>query len=311
VNATREDLRLADERLLSQLREGNVKSAADTLTDYTRIRLREEQITEKVIPAITITDDQLDQNLIDEKPIYIGYLEPESPGALSMPFGTFPGEFYLNVRKYPVHFHRVVTRRATKDVDELRSSKGRIDLRQVVADNIVKDMHREIDTKFFAVVRQWLRGPGQTVAWSGATQWVELSGGVTRETWCESLKVMQRGYSKLAPVMAVTNSLFVFDIMKWGRDEAGGDVSQQLLLQGFTQDTFEKMPIVGTIKHDLIPENRVFQFANPEYLGKNLVLEQPVMYVDKKAFMMEFMFYMTSGLTIAHPGGLAAVDFVG
>jgi hypothetical protein len=64
-----------------------------------------------------------------------------------------------------------------------------------------------------------------------------------------------------------------------------------------------------TIKRDLCPDGSVFLFADPKFLGKFLVLEDTTMYVDRKAYMLEFFAYESLGLCIANVAAVGRVDF--
>ena len=58
--------------------------------------------------------------------------------------------------KYRVMFSRVLTPRFTKDIDELRSYN--MDIRQVLADEIAKNMVAEMDEQFMRAVAWQARG---------------------------------------------------------------------------------------------------------------------------------------------------------
>lgn len=309
VSLTDPRAEMAKVKLAEMVLDGHVKQAADTLTDYTRNQLREKGFLRKIIPPLPISNDQLDRHLYDEKPIYIAEMQPDSPGAVSVPFGTLPRTFYLRYTRYPVHFQRIATPRATKDVDELRTH--RLDLRQITSDQMIRDMLAEEDGKFMTAVNGTLIARDAVLPFSEAAQWIALYGGITRETLEEAKKLLPGLVSRLAPATTLVNSLFIYDIQKFGRDEAGGDFSQDLLKKGFSEEEFAEMRWIATIKHDLVPNNRQYFFAGPEFIGKFLVLEDVVMHIKHEAFMVEFMAYCCSGCTIGNATGIGAVDYLG
>ena len=113
--------------------------------------------------------------------------EPESPPATSVPFVSTPLTRYIKGRRFRVMFQRVQTPRFTKDVDELRTYKN-IDIRQVLSDNSLKDLQKEVDGKFIATVEFLLGGSaGSTNPDTGVIQWRAISGGITRDTFVDAL----------------------------------------------------------------------------------------------------------------------------
>jgi hypothetical protein len=97
--------------------------------------------------------------------------------------------------------------------------------------------------------------------------------------------------------------------VKWGRDEAGGDLSQDLLERGFAEREIMGVRWIVTIKRDLVPDSTTFQFAEPKFLGKFFILEDTTMYIDRKAFMLEFYAYESLGSAIANVAAVGRADF--
>lgn len=73
--------------------------------------------------------------------------------------------------------------------------------------------------------------------------------------------------------------------LKFTHDELGGEKSQELLLEGgraLKDGVVLGIPHIFTIKHALVPNNSVYQFAEPDYLGRAYVLQKPRMFVEKR-----------------------------
>jgi len=67
--------------------------------------------------------------------------------------------------------------------------------------------------------------------------------------------------------------------------------------------------VIITIKRDLVPDDSVFFFGDPRFIGKSYLLEDTTMHVKREAYMIEFFSYETLGGSIGHTGGLARADF--
>ena len=311
MSITREEAKLANETLFNKLASTDpsmVKEAVDAVNDFTRTKVREDGIFRRIMPTLPIGNDELDRQVDTDKPVKIVDKEPDSPAAMSVPFATLPSNLYIKGDRYPVMFARIQTSRFAKDVDELRT--WIMDIRQVLSDNAIKDMLAEEDSKAITAVNTGLVGADSTVATSGVVQWQTINGGITRDTLADSLKIMPSTSSNLEVHTLLLNQITVKELLKFGRDEMGGDVSQDIMLNGWTKAEFMGKSLIITIKKGLVPTNRIYQFADPKFIGKSYVLEDTTMFIERKAYMIEFFAYETIGATFANLSAMAIADFV-
>ena len=293
--------------LLDMFDKGLNKEAREAVTDFIRMRMREEGFARQIIPPVQVTDSDLDKQVDTDKPVIICEKEPDSPAAISVPFGTLPMNRYIRGIKFRVMFQRIMSPRFLKDINELRTYD--MDIRQVLSDNALKDMQTEEDGKFIGTVDSILVAPGATQPDTGVVQWEEISGGITRDTWNDALKILPRTPAHFSASTVLINNVSILEFQKWGRDEVGGDFAQQVAMNGWGETKWFGIRLIVTIKRDLVPDNRIYQFIRPAALGKLFLLEDTTMYVDTKAFMIEFFAYCSLGAAIANPAGVAIADF--
>jgi len=287
---------------------GMVKVAAEAVNDFTRVKMREDGFFRRILPPIGISNDELDRQVDTDKPVKIIDKEPGSPAALSVPFGANPSARYIKGPRYRCMFNRIMTPKFTKDVDELRTYH--MDIRQVISDNAIKDMLAEEDGKFISACTNAMGGSvGATVAETGVVQWHETTAQITRESLVESTKTMPNSPSSLEVATALTNHITIKDVLKWHRDEAGGDLAQDMLLKGFTEKVLLGIKWIITIKKDLVPTDNVFYFAEPKFFGKFFILEDATMFMDRRAFMIEFFAYESIGAAIGNVAAVARQTF--
>jgi hypothetical protein len=286
---------------------GLEKQAADAVNDFTRTKIRENGFYRRIIPMVPISNDELDRRVDTPKPYKVIDKEPDSPAAVSFGFGGLPTGVYIRGPRWACGFDRIVSPRHAVDVEELRT--WHMDIRQVLSDNSVKDVEYEEDRKFLAAVNTALVGQDQTVPWSGTVQWELIEGGIDRDTLYDMKKIMPRTDSHLEPKIALTNNITINEVMKGGRDEFGGDMAQDVFRKGWTETEFLGMTWIITIKTALVPEDTVFLFAAPDFIGKSFETEPLTMYIKREAYMLDFFLYETIGGGIGHTGGLARADF--
>ena len=303
------DTKLMNETFLSYLdTPGMEKRALDAVVDYTRYRMREEGFYRRILPPIQVSNDDLDQQVDTDKPVKIIEREPDSPAAISIPFATLPMNLYVRGQKYRVTFDRIVTPRFTKDVDELRTY--RMDIRQILSDNAIKDMLAEEDRKFIDACNAAMGGAANTtVSQSGLVQWETIYGGITRDTLQDAFKILPRTISRLEVGTCLINNLTIRELMKFGREEMGGDFSQDVFKNGWTEQNFMNARWIISIKQDLVPTDSIFMFADPKFVGKSFILEDTTLYIDRKAYMLEFFAYETLGGAIGNTNAIARADF--
>jgi hypothetical protein len=305
---TKQEVQLLNETLFEQLDSpGMQKQAVDAVNDFTRTKMREDGFYRRIMPPLTITNDELDRQVDTDKPVKIVDKEPDSPAAVSIPFATLPINFYIRGPRYRVMFDRIVSPRAVKDVDELRTYV--IDIRQVLSDNMIKDMLAEEDSKFLSAVDSAIGDQGAEVALSGTVQNQEIVGGITRETVVDALKIMPQTPSHFEVETCLVNNITIKELMKWGRDEMGGDFSQDIIRNGWSETNLLNCRWIVTIKTDLVLNNEMYMFASPKFIGKNYELEPTTMYIRREAFMLEYFAYQTSGGSLGHTNGLAKATF--
>lgn len=302
------DTALLNETLFEYLATpGQEKRAVDAINDFTRTKMREDGFFRKIMPPVQISNDELDRQQHTDKPIKIVDKEPDSPAAVSVPFATLPTQLYIRGPRYPVTFDRILTPRFTKDVDELRT--WHMDIRQVLSDNAVKDMLAEEDSKFISAVDSALFAVDTEVPYSGVVQWETIHGGISRESLQDAFKIMPRTPSHLEVNTVLVNNITIREVMKFGRDEMGGDFSQDVLKNGWSEEKFMRATWIITIKRDLVPDDSMYMFGPEKFMGKSFTLEDTTMYIKREAFMLEFFGYESLGAGLGHTGGLARADF--
>lgn len=300
-------------RILEHLDRGEVKKAQDAATDYTRTQIREESFAFKILPPEKATDDMLTRDL-DERLRIIWEIEPDSPASKWVPLQTIPDGEYITGSRYIIPFARVLTPKFVKDIDELRTYRQ--DIRKILTDNSIKDALAEIDTKFVETVNSIVLnapGPGQPNRVTKKVQWIETSEPLNRSSFAEAKKMLPRGNAngkyRLRNYIALMNDVTAQDWLKLTRDQVGGDLAEEFFRNGLTTDTFLGVKAIFTIKDNLIPDNWVYFFAAPEFLGKCFYLTDWTMYMKKEAYFIEMFSYWLGGFAFGNVAAMAVAKF--
>jgi hypothetical protein len=298
---------LVDDVLTSP--DGFVKKASLVTSKATRTQIREEGFQRAILPFDMITNDDLDYFGDSELPGVWFELEPDSPPARTIPYDSTPNTFAYRAEKYVVLISVVTTEEATKNVNQLRTYKT--DIRQIVNDNMLRDIHTQEDTSFIVTVDRVI---GSQVALSAApgveVQNVAMGGGVSRTNIKRALSFLQE--RQLPTGVFLVNQRTANEFLGWQREEFGGDISQDLALKGLKAlEKFEIMgvPYISTIKNDLILNGAMYQFTTKDFLGNALMLEDITVTIKKEYDIIRMRAQEQIGFTFGNTRGLQKLQF--
>lgn len=283
-----------------------VKSAADLSSKFTRTRLREEGFMRRILEPIEVSDSDLVPQVDTDQPVIVMDMEQDVPMAVSVGFGDLPNDFYIMPKRYRVTGTMIQSPRIVKLEQELRTY--RYDVRQLFADNIVKDLQYEEDRAFISGIDSLLLGANTNMYGLSVPQWVSLSGGWTRENVVRGLTTLQKTPWSLVPETCLANTVTLMEFVKWRRDEAGGDISQQTFKDGYANLNAFNVKWLGTIKRYLVGDNTFYQFAAPKFMGIAVLFQPPTMWIDPKYHRYAFHADEFIGANVAHSGSVARVD---
>jgi hypothetical protein len=311
--------RVFNDTFVEMIRTGLSKDAAVSAQQYTRNKLREESFAEKIITPIDISNDELDKSADPELLVKWCDREPDQTPAVSVPLGVVPDGFQFKGTRFPVYFSRIVSPLFSKDIDKLRGYD--YDIRQILLENSTKDIATEIDTTFIETVNKHLGviNTNNTLNQMSLPQYVSISGGITRSNLADAFRVIQRLKVPFGPTqpdggqtkgLMLMNNITAMELTKFERSEIGGDLSQKIFVEGLPSTTILGVKTIYTLKNDLIPDNTIYFFSSEEFFGKYFRLQPLTVFMENKAYFLQFFQYLNIGMAIGNVRGAVRVDFV-
>lgn len=307
-----EQIKQLNETLIDRLQsrdEGQVKEAESKIEESIKLRMYEDCFTDQVISSQPCPNERLTRQVGTDKPMIVLDRDIDTPAAVAVPFDKTPETYYMYGSRWEMVFDRIQSKRYTIDTVRLRTYI--MDLRQLISDITLKKIHEVVDGKLIGAVRALLIGQNQVAPTSGVAQHVTIPGSLgDRDTIFDADKVMPGIPASIEAATWLVNNVTYKDYKKMGHDEWGGtDIGARIMTEGYAADKIAgDKRIMTTIKRGLVPNNRIHQFANEDFLGRNLILEELTMSIRRDAFLLEFFLYTTRALGIAHSNGLAIVD---
>jgi hypothetical protein len=301
----------------SDMPEDNVKIASAT-QDLIRARVREGsisrniQVPKPVVPADLIPD--IVQNTDD--PLYLGEIEPDTPGGVVVPIGGQTSSYYFYGRRYLARFGRPMTPRYVKDTSQLLTYKN--DLRQLFSDMSLKDLLALEDAYFFSAINNMLAPfcsaagnplkAGDVVPATGNIQWRTIAAGVTPVSVTDALTVMGESNLGVTPQTVVVNWNFAQQFMKWTHADVGPQLVDEFKRKGFIEREFMNVRWLITIKNWLVGNGTMYIFGPGAFVGPSLILTDTTMHVKKDATMISFWAYEEISQVLGNPAAFCRVD---
>lgn len=311
---TEDQINELNQVLLDKIRsrdEATVKEAESRIEAAIKLRMYEDCFTDQIIAPQPCPNERLTRQVDTEKPMIVLEREIDAPACVAVPFDQTPETHYMYGSRWELVFDRIQSKRYT--IDTIRLKTYIMDLRQLISDITLKKVHEVVDGKFIGAVRNICVGANQVAPTSLAVQHVQIPGSLgDRDTIFDIDKILPGLPASVESATWLVNNITYKDYKKMGHDEWGGtDIGARIMTEGYAVDKVAgDKRIVTTIKRGLVPNNRIHQFANEDFLGRNLILEDLTMSIRRDAFLLEFFLYTTRGLGLAHSNGVAIVDIV-
>jgi hypothetical protein len=312
------DIKVFNDTFVEMVKAGQEKQAAVSAQQFTRNKLREESFAEKIITPIDISNDELDKAENPELLVKWNDREPDTAPATTVPLGVVPDAVQFFGTRYPSYFTRIVSPKFNKDIDQLRTYD--YDIRAIMLEISTKDIATEIDTRFIERVDSVIgtQNTANALNGLGLPQNVTIAGGITRENVAEAFKVIKRlrvpfgpsqpdgGESKGVMLM---NTVTADDFVKMSRSEVGGDLAQDMFVNGLPSKTLLGVKPIYTIKRDLVPDGVIYLFSSEEFFGKYYRLQPLTVFMKNEAYFLEYFQYMNISMAIGNVKGAVKVQF--
>jgi hypothetical protein len=311
-------IKASNEKVLQGLTSddrGIQKKASNGVNEYLRVRAREDGFHRRIIPPVQVSASDFDRQADTVKPVIVKDVEPNTPNAYSVPFGTVPFNQYIDAPRYRVMFDRIMSNRFTADVANLLTYD--MDIRQIFNDLMLKDILAEEDRKFMRVVEA-VNGPlndtnpatNPRYAEVGAVGYI-TAGPIDRTSLAHAMEGLPSTNRSLTPAVGLLNNVTIWRVVALDRNEVGGNLAEEMFLNGFAEREIMGLKWYITIKKDLVASGSVYYFAGPKFIGDFFTFEDVTVSTKHENFMFEMFAYEMLGSTIKNAGALCRVDFSG
>lgn len=309
---TSEQIAAVNQQFKDQIFSGDkdmVKQAGLAGTSYFRTRIRENAVYRKLLPPVSVTDDDLDYVEDTDLPVMLVELDFNSEGANQVPFETPTTGATFNGRKARCEFGRVMTPKY--QIDKIRLKGYKMPLLDILYDLMLKDI-MDVEDEAWANVNDSIVGDA-----ADQTAQVNEFGirRAIRQIWGRSgaSKIhggMLRTKGHLKPSKGLMNELLYTRMVQWDRVEVGGDMAQDMLFDGVKTGTLNGLEVLVTSKDTVCKEHDLWIYTDPQFYGANYTYEDVNMVTDEKdGIFLTFFAYETIGGVVTNRAGVCKVTF--
>lgn len=307
-----ETVKMRNKNVLDRLfsKDANLqKEAAEGMNGYVQRFANEQGIMRKVMNPEPVDYKDLVYVPDREEPVIVYPLEPDQTKAVNIGFNSEPETREIVGERDIAVFQNFSTELHTKPKHMLYTYD--IDIREITTKADAKQILRWEDVTAFTQIDAILGSAGSTVSAADAVMHQNIAeSSLTPTAWRDAMKIMKNGKSHFQPETVVINYKMVEDLEVWGQDSLGEGIQAEFTDKGFARKDFHGKNLIITIKDDIVADDEIYMFANPNTLGKFYVLEDITMFPDARRNQLEWSSEEIIAMSI-QPLGLAKATLNG
>jgi len=290
---------LINSNFVRKLEAGRVKEAQDEGSAFIRMKVRQESFAREIINPILLADDEIDRDENTDQPKKIVEKEPDSVATFVTFQGTGPRTWFKGPR-FAVKFGKTESQRFTKNKWELMTYQN--DIRKILSDNSVKDMADQEDTKYITTV-------DDIIALNAAVQ-LTAGSAFNSSAFRKALQAMVHRRQPIGKIL-MTKELY-YEALDLPATSVGDDVASRHYDEGIEEE--EKLwgiPVVSTMKSDILNAKKAYVFAPENFLGCFFLLQDATLFIKQEADIIEFWSYAAPGIGFGNTLAMQAIAFPG
>jgi len=290
---------LINSNFVRKLEEGRVKEAQDEGSAFIRQKVRQESFFREIINPVLLADDEIDRDENTDQPKKIVEKEPDSVATFVTFQGTGPRTWFKGPR-YAVKFGKTESQRFTKNKWELMTYQN--DIRKILSDNSVKDMSDEEDRKAITTI--------DSLAALNAAVQISAAPAFNSSAFRIGFQAMVRRRQPIGKILT-TKELY-YESLDLPATSVGDDVASRHYDEGIEDE--EKLwgiPVVSTMKGDILNPKKAYIFAPENFLGNFFLLQDATLFIKQEADIIEFWSYAAPGIGIGNTIAFQVITFPG
>ena len=284
-----------------------LKEAQERGAEYLKLQIYEDSFMERIFPARPISPAQCDRDV--NSPNYRVVIDKEFRDVNATTF-TLRGRAdysYVEADRYAVEFFKIESEEYEITEGELRGM--RMPVQNLIRHHVAYHIRKKMDEIFLGLCDNAIADSGQLLdlsAVNGAPQIITPSTLVRLFNLIDSSSGRSGGNDDLyleSKTLLMTRSMYNY-INTWIQANVDQGVNNGIgadfWKDGYKYDTLFGRRVVLTTKNDLLPENHIYVFTDPEYLGHHFTFNDDRFAIEKNWDSMKWKGWRTFGAAIGN-----------
>ena len=286
-----------------------IKTAGLAADEYFRTEIRENGIRRNITPPRAMSKEDLDYDEFTDFPIFFAEVQPKSAGAVKVSFETGPSNEVIHARKTRVEFNRIMTPKYS--IDKIRLDGYKMPLLDILYDLMLKDI-MDVEDKITTDTDRLIVGTKDVDNTElGCRRHISV-GALSRNSMVALKKAMFFLPGTLQPSKYLMNYATYCDFGAFGRDTVGGDMAQDMFINGVTLTKIEGVETVVTTKKQFVGTDEVFIYTEPQYYGGFYTYKDVSMVTDEQDdIWLSFFAHECVGASVVNAAGVALAELSG
>jgi hypothetical protein len=283
-----------------------LKEAMDLSTYFVRDRVRELGFARDMCEPTFVTSADLDRTVESDQPAIILEKDMEAK-AMTLPFRGQGESKYWEGEKVLVTFQKIESDRFNKSKFEMMNSKT--DYKTLLEKRIVEEMFKVEDETYVKGLDAVIAG---AEAEAPGTQYQEVTGGLNKT----NIKILTQMLSRLKmmptgkgpkPKILMTQTLKM-ELVELGMLEIGDAGVSKFWNEGSVGvSTLFGIPIVDTIKNEVVADDVMYLVAPQDYFSRFFILQDHTMVIKTEADMINFYSYGSFAMAFVNTKGVVKI----
>lgn len=301
-----------NEIFIQALSDPEMKTAAENKgAEYLKVQIYEDSFMERILPAQSISPAQCDRDV--NSPNYQVVIDQEFTDAIAITTGLRGrADFeYVEGDRYAVKFHKIESPEHSLTEGELRGY--RMPIQNLIRHKIAYEIRKKMDEQFIGMSNAAVSATGFDLDLSGTGEKI-LTPTVLADARRQIDNQNANGRYLRASTILMTQSLYNY-IGTWAQANTAsgagtapgmaGGMTQEFWRDGYNYDKLYGLRVIRTAKSDLLFENEVMLYTEPEYLGHHFTFDDDRFAIVHHFDEIKWKGFRTFGAAIGNQNAVA------
>lgn len=287
------------------------KEAQEKGAEYLKLQIYEDSFMERILPAQSISPAQCDRDV--NSPNYQVVVDKEYTDVQAVTT-TFRGRSdyqYVETERYAVNFHKIESPEYALTEGELRGMRQPV--QSLIRHHIAYHIRKKMDEVFIGMCNASIAVSGLELDLSGGTDTIITPQLLVRLRNQIDGQNTNGRYLK-ASTLLMTQSMFNY-VSTWIQSNTSSGagtwtgidngMSSEFWRDGYQYDQLFGMRVIKTVKSDLVQENEIYVFTEPEYLGHHFTFNDDRFSIEHQHDILRWKGFRTFGASIGNTNSMA------